>query len=111
MSVWEKLRGLFRPHNATAAGVRADAPRLADRIVNGGLRQLSDGELVQVVSTLLNQPTYRAALRGNARFLESVTTSYTKKRAISMRQREAVYNILERAYPHNLIVELLKVAT
>jgi hypothetical protein len=49
--------------------VMADAPRLVDRIVNRGLRQLSDGELVQVVSTMLNQLTYRAALRGNARFL------------------------------------------
>ena len=109
MSVWETLRGMFRERPGT--GVRADAPRLVDRIVSGGLRQLSDDELVQVVSTLLNQPTYRAALRGNARFLESVATSYAKKRAISMRQREAVYNILERAYPHNLIVELLKVPT
>lgn len=109
MSVWEKLRGLFRERPKT--GVRADASRLVDRIVNGGLRQLSDAELIQVVSTLVNQPTYRAALRGNARFLESVATSYAKKRAISMRQREATYNILERAYPHNLIVELLKVST
>jgi hypothetical protein len=87
----------------------ADSPLLVDQIVNGGLRRLRDGDLVRVVSTLLNQPTYRAALRGNARFLESVTTSYAKKRAISMRQRDAISNILERAYPHNLIVELLKV--
>jgi hypothetical protein len=107
MSVWEKLRGLFRDRQGT--GVRADAPRLVDRIVNGGLRQLSDAELMQVVVTLLNTPTYRTALRGNARFLESVSTSYAKKRSISMRQREALYNILERAYPHNLIVELLRV--
>ena len=89
----------------------AAAPRLVYRIVHGRLRLLSDGKLVQVVSTLLNQPTYRTPLRGNARFLKRVATSYAKKRAISMRQREAVYNILERAYPHNLIVELLKVST
>lgn len=110
MSLWGKLRGLYRGNASTrgATGIRSDAPQLVQRIVNGGIRKLSDADLMQVVSALLNHATYRAALRGNARFLESVSRSYAKKRTITMKQREALYNILERAYPHNLIVELLR---
>lgn len=97
---------LFGPIPVGRSSSRLIATSLIQQIAHGGLRSLSDERLMALVDLLLDNPGLRTALRGNARFLESVSRQYGKKRQISARQRQALYNILERAYPHNLAAEL-----
>jgi len=79
---------------------------LLHQIAHGGVRELSEPDLMELVDYLLTTASLRSPLRGNTRFLSSVAAQYHKKRALSPKQRQAIYNILERAYPHNLAVEL-----
>ena len=92
----------------TVAPEREQATTLIRKLAHGELRRLSDPELVDLAGVLLSTPHLREPLRGNARFLESVAAQYARKRTLSVKQRFALYNILERAYPHNLAVHLLK---
>lgn len=79
---------------------------LIHQIAHGGLRTLSEEQLMQMVDYLLTTPPLRQPLRGNTRFLESVASQYHRKQQLSAKQLQAIYNILERAYPHNLAAEL-----
>lgn len=87
---------------------RRDATQLVATLLDGELRRLSDQDLGALIEVLLGTPTYRTALRGNARFLESVARRFAKTGEISYKQRYAIYNVLERAYPHNLAAGLLR---
>lgn len=99
----EWLFGTVPHHGGHARGV---GTALIDRIANGGLRNLDESQLMDLVNFLLTTPQLRRPLRGNARFLQSVSSGYSRKRSISPAQRQAIYNILEKAYPHNLAAEL-----
>ena len=101
------LFGTVPHHGGRARGI---GTALIDRIVNGGLRGLDSDQLMQLVNFLLTTPQLRRPLRGNARFLQSVSASYSKKNVLSAAQRQAILNILERAYPHNLAAELNRFA-
>lgn len=92
--------------NAAKVTSRRDAVELIGKASSGELRRLTDQSLYDVIQVLLSVSGYRTALRGNVRFLESVSKSYTKRRRFTLKQRYALYNILERAYPHNLAAEL-----
>ena len=83
-------------------GTRAGGVSLIGATTMGQLREVSDAELMLLVYRILGEPTYRTALRGNVRFMESVGRRYHGKRTITPKQRDAVIRILERAYPHNL---------
>lgn len=85
---------------------KRDAVELIGKLTAGDLRRLTDEELNDLISTLLKTSGHRTALRGNVRFLESVTKGYARRKSFTFKQRYAVYNILERAYPHNLAAEL-----
>lgn len=97
---------LFGPVPTGHSSSKLIATSLIQQIAHGGIRSLSDDRLMAVVDLLLGDVGLRTALRGNARFLESVSAQYQKKQRISSKQRQALYNILERAYPHNLAAEL-----
>lgn len=107
MSLWLRLREVFFG-SASVRGItgKAAATTLIDQIAHGGLRSLSDEKLMSLVDLLLNTPAMRVPLRGNARFLDSVSRQWSKKTTISPRQRNGILNILEKAYPHNLAAEL-----
>jgi hypothetical protein len=83
-------------------GARAAAVPLLGTTIQGELHATNDVELMLVVFRILGDPSFRAALRGNVRFMESVGRQYDKRGTITPRQRTAVIRILERAYPHNL---------
>lgn len=100
------LRQWLYDRSAIAPSARRDAVELIGKSSSGQLRRLADEELAALVGTLLASREYRTALRGNVRFLDSVSKQYAKKRSFSLKQRYALYNILERAYPHNLAAEL-----
>jgi hypothetical protein len=97
---------LFGPVRTTHGSPRMVATSLIQQIAHGGLRSLSDEQLMALVDMLLDEHGLRTGLRGNARFMQSVSRQYSRKRQISAKQRHAIYNILERAYPHNLAAEL-----
>jgi hypothetical protein len=109
MSVFDWLRTWSRSPAAEPKRSAANAARnpidLVRHLADGGLRRLSDDDLARLVAFLVSDPTYRTPLRGNAKFCESVTRQYERKRTLSYKQRQAIYNILERAYPHNLVVD------
>ena len=107
MSIWLRLREVFFG-SASVRGVtgKSAATTLIDQIVHGGLRSLSDQRLMSLVDLLLGTPNMRIPLRGNTRFLDSVSHQWAKKATISPRQRNGILNILEKAYPHNLAAEL-----
>ena len=103
----ERLRRLlFGSVPRHGGGARRMGTRLIDRIAHGELRALEDAELMELVDYLLTRPQLRTPLRGNTRFLESVAAQFHRKETISIRQRQGILNILERAYPHNLAAEL-----
>lgn len=87
-------------------GSRGIATGLIHRIAHGGLRGITDAELMEVVDAILNDPGLYSGLYGNARFLGSVSRHWFRKGAISARQRQGILNVLERAYPHNLAARL-----
>jgi len=97
---------LFGPIPTRHSSSKLVATSLIQQIAHGGVRSLSDEGLLALVEMILQAPGLRIALRGNVRFLESVSAQYGKKSTISAKQRQALYNILERAYPHNLAAEL-----
>ena len=97
---------LFGSVPAHGGRARALATRLITQIAHGGLRTLTTDELMELVDFLLTNQPLRRPLRGNTRFLQSIAASYHKKRSLTPKQQQAVYNILERAYPHNLAAEL-----
>jgi hypothetical protein len=100
------IGGRPTPHNEHASTKTARDPiTLVKHLADGGLRRLSDAELAQLLGVLLGDPGYRVPLRGNAKFLESVERQYRRNGLLSYKQRQAIYNVLERAYPHNLVVE------
>lgn len=99
----EWLFGSVPPHGG---GARRLGTALIEKITFGKLRELSQNELMTLVDFLLTNSQLRRPLRGNTRFLESVASQYHRKRALTSKQLQAVYNILERAYPHNLAAEL-----
>lgn len=100
-------RWLFGSGAARNSGsARRIGTALIHQIAHGGIRQLSDEELMELVDYLLTTPQLRKPLHGNSRFMNSVASQYHRKRKLSARQRQAIYNILEKAYPHNLAVEL-----
>jgi hypothetical protein len=100
------LRDWLYRKPATPSSPKRDAVELISKLTSGELRRLSDDELNQLIRVLLTTAGHRTALRGNVRFLESVTNGYAKRGSFTFKQRQAVYNILERAYPHNLAAEL-----
>lgn len=97
---------LFGPVPVGTSPSKLVATSLIQQIAHRGVRSLSDNSLMALVGLLLDNPGLRTGLRGNARFLESVSRQYAKKRRISPKQRLALCNILERAYPHNLAATL-----
>ena len=103
--LWEKLFGRIPSRSVPARKLGA---ALLKRITeeDGALDGLSGRELVELVEYLLTNRSLRRPLRGSAQFLESVTVQFRKKGRISSKQRRAILNILERAYPHNLAYEL-----
>ena len=88
------------PHHGGAA--RRVGTALLAQLSTGGLRSLDTPALMELVNYLLTSPPLRRPLHGNTRFLQSVSAQYSKKGTISDKQRQAIYNVLERAYPHNL---------
>lgn len=105
--MFERLRRwLFGSIPAGTGRARSVGTTLIHQIAHGGLRALSDEELMELIDYLLTTPQLRRPLRGNTRFLGSVAAQYHRKRQLTSRQRQAIYNILERAYPHNLAAEL-----
>lgn len=72
---------------------------------NGWLRGW-ELDLMELVDFVLTTPQLRCPLRGNTRFLDSVAAQYHRKLQLSPKQRQATYNVLERAYPHNVAAEL-----
>jgi hypothetical protein len=101
---------LFGPVRASTTSPRMMATSLIQQIAHGGIRPLSDEHLMALVDMVLDDSGLRRGLRGNVRFLESVSQQYARKRQVSARQRQALYNVLERAYPHNLAAELRNIA-
>lgn len=97
LRVW--LFGSVPAHGGKA---RSIGTALIHQIAHGGLRTLNDQQLVELVNYLLTSPPLRKPLRGNTRFLQSVSARHSKNGSISDKQRQAIYNVLERAYPHNL---------
>jgi hypothetical protein len=97
---------LFGTSPRPLRSARRQAAALIGRIAEGGLRALRDDELMDLVDLLLEHPEFRVPLRGNVRFLDSVSRQYAAKQRITQKQRSAIHNVLERAYPHNLAVEL-----
>lgn len=97
---------LFGPVRAGSGSPRLMATSLIQQIAHGGVRNLTDDHLMALVDLVLSHQGLRRGLRGNARFLESVSRQHARKGEISPRQRQAIHNILERAYPHNLAAEL-----
>lgn len=93
-----------RPRHGGAA--RQAGVRLVEAITTGGVRGLPDELLMALVDQLLTIPQLRRPLRGNVHFLGSVAGQYHRKGLISERQRVGVLNVLERAYPHNLVADL-----
>lgn len=87
---------------------RRDATTLLRQLAEGQVRRLPDEDLVALIDELASDSRYKIALRGNTRFLGSVAKHYAKRRQITVKQRYAVYNILERAFPHNLPSDLLR---
>ena len=106
-SLWYRLRlwlfGYTPPHGG---GARRIGTALIDRIAHGHLQELTDDDLMLLVEYLITNRPLRTPLRGNTRFLDSVAAQYHRKGQISAKQRQAILNILERAYPHNLAAEL-----
>ena len=100
------LRGWLYSKPVDRATPRRDAVELIGKLSSGELRRLSDEDLNGLIVTLVSTPGHRTALRGNVRFLESVAKGYEKRGSFTFKQRYALYNILERAYPHNLAAEL-----
>jgi hypothetical protein len=109
MRVIDRVRAWIFGRSATESPREQNVARhpvdLVRHLSDGGLRRLSDDELAQLLTLLLGDPAYRAPLRGNTKFLESVDRQYRRKRSLTYKQRQAIYNVLERAYPHNLVVE------
>ena len=107
MDLWDRVRvwlfGTTPPHGGQARRIGVG---LIGQITHGGLHSLSDPALMELVDYLLTTSQLRTPLRGNTRFLESVAAQYHRKQTISAKQRQAIHNILERAYPHNLAAEL-----
>jgi hypothetical protein len=101
LRVW--LFGNVPAHGGKA---RRIGTALISQIAHGGLRALNEQQLIELVNYLLTSPPLRKPLRGNTRFLQSVSAQYSKKGSMSDKQRQAIYNILEKAYPHNLAAEL-----
>jgi hypothetical protein len=99
---------LFGTETRSGGSARKAGTRLVEAITTGGVRQLPDDLLMSLVDELLTIPQLRRPLRGNTRFLGSVAAQFHRKRALSPRQREGVLNVLERAYPHNLVAELTR---
>ena len=83
---------------------------LIRQIAEGGVHALDDDDLMSLTGFIATTRELRIPLRGNRRFIDSVTVQYLRKRKISPAQRQAVLNILERAYPHNLAAELRRFA-
>lgn len=96
------LNGLFGRRASVVTRTRRDIAALLKQLREGQVRRLKDEELIALVEELSHDPQYGSALRGNTRFLASVAARYAKRGAITIKQRYAVYNILERAFPHNL---------
>ena len=93
------LRELFR---ARASGESTlDGHRILARFEQGEMRQLSDGELSLLVQSLISQQSGKHPLAGNQRFLHSVNKDYSTRGRFTIRQRYAIYNILDRAYAGN----------
>jgi hypothetical protein len=104
---WSRLQEwLFGTGSVKPRTTKATATQLIDQIAHGGVAVLSDERLMALVDLLLNEPGLRVALRGNVRFLGSVSRQWAKKSHISARQRQGVLNVVQRAYPHNLAAEL-----
>lgn len=97
---------LFGSKSVRLTSAKSTATALIDRIAHGGLRGLSDEQLMSVVELLLANVGLRTGLRGNVRYLDSVSRQWGKKGSISARQRQGILNVLERAYPHNLAAVL-----
>src|SRR5689334_10373237 len=88
------------PHHGGAA--RRVGTALLGQLSAGGIRSLDTPALMELVNYILTSAPLRKPLHGNTRFLQSVSAQYSKKGTISDKQRHAIYNVLERAYPHNL---------
>lgn len=103
------LARLFRNRakDARAESV-ASVTEIVQRFLNGDLRRLSDRELAVLLEHLLGEPAIKKSLRGNARFMGSLALSYRRNGRLSLKQRQGLYNVLERALPHNLVAGLLR---
>lgn len=109
MRILARLRQwLFNARPTVQREQRRDVTKLLQQLVEGQVRRVSDDDLIALVEELGADPRYKVALRGNTRFLRSVATHFARKRRLTMKQRYAVYNILERAFPRNLPADLLR---
>ncbi len=95
------------PAPATPAA-RVDATALLEKLLHGSLRELGDPDLMQLVGAILDSPALQEGLRGNRRFMMSVHGRWQRLGRLSPKQRSAIFNILERAYPHNLAATMLR---
>lgn len=107
MNILSRLRvWLFGTVPGHGGHARRIGTQLITQIAHGGLRPLSSEELVELVEFLLTNSALRRPLRGNTRFLQSVTNYFRRRGKLTPAQRTGVLNILEKAYPHNLAAEL-----
>ena len=108
-SPFDRIRAvLFGTIPSRGVTPRAFGASLLNKLADGenGLRNLTDDELMEVVQYLLTNRSLRRPLQGSEPFLTSVASHYRKRRDITPKQRIGIFNVLERAYPHNLAAEL-----
>jgi hypothetical protein len=107
MNVLRRLRELLFGHTPMNHGtVRRRGAELLTAISDGDLERLRPDQLVDLTEVILTIGPLRKPLHGNTRFLQSVCSQYRKKGVLSPRQRRGMLNILQKAYPHNLAVDL-----
>lgn len=102
----QRIFGVRR--SESRAEVVHSTTEVVKRFLNGDLRRMSDNELGLLLEHLLRDPAINRSLHGNARFIESVARGYRRHGRLSLKQRQALYNVLERALPHNVIAGLLR---
>lgn len=104
-SLREWLFGVQPDHGGHARRLGSE---LVAKLTSTGLAGLAPDQLVDLVEFLLTNSALRRPLRANTRFLQNVTSRYRRNGRLSAKQIQAIRNILERAYPHNLAAELTR---
>lgn len=105
----QKLFGTPAPDPRTQSVLSVTA--VVTRFLNGEVRRLSDPELSLLLEHLLQDPAISRSLHGNARFIGSVVKGFRRHGRLTMKQRTGIYNVLERALPHNIVAGLLRART